>query len=254
MKLMRINHTKNFKHVYDVFYEKYALPALVVVLIGIIGVNFLLMSHAATPALSVEPETGTLSGNAALVTDAAASGTRAVQFKNVQLPPPPPPISGSPSWNPHVSCTAVVTTIQAVLGSQKGPLGGATFAGGGFTPGVPDRRSTAQPCSVSGKPVFVEMHGLTMGACTHIGNDGDWSCELRDPSTAAPPNCDPMKCMHIEIDGNMIAKGWGPSFPPGGKLLDVQGFVFWDPGHTDAAFHHYSGWELHSFTAWRLSQ
>jgi hypothetical protein len=29
--------------------------------------------------------------------------------------------------------------------------------------------------------------------------------------------------------------------------------VFWDPDHTTAAFHHHSGWELHTFTAWRLA-
>jgi hypothetical protein len=263
MKLKLTGTHRNAKPAYGQLYDKFTLPALIIVLTVIVGINFLLLSHAAAPAISAETENGTIAGTAVLVTDATASNGKAVQFKAAPLPPPPPPVtppppppSGggtSPSWNPHVSCLAVVTTLSTLLGTQKSSLGGATFAGGGFQPGVPDRRSTAQPCTVNGKPVFVEMHRLTMGACLHIGADGDWSCELRDPSTPAPPNADPMKAMHIEIDGNMIAKGWGPSFPPGGKLLDVQGFVFWDPGHTTATFHHYSGWELHSFTAWRLS-
>jgi hypothetical protein len=37
-------------------------------------------------------------------------------------------------------------------------------------------------------------------------------------------------------------------------LINVQGFVFWDPGHTGAAWHHYSGWEIHSLTGWRRSK
>jgi hypothetical protein len=233
---------------YSELSERLLIPLLSVALTAIVGINLMLLSRASTPSISLQPEVGVLSAPAQNVTDTTASGGRAVRFAA-------PQIGGgtSPSWNPHISCKAVVTTISTLLGTQRSALGGATYAGGGFKPGVPDRRSTAQPCSVGGQPVFVEMHRLTMGACAHIGADGDWSCELRDPSTPAPPNADPLKAMHIEIDGNMRAKGWGPTYPPGGKLVDVQGFVFWDPGHTDAAFHHYSGWELHSFTAWRLS-
>jgi hypothetical protein len=37
-------------------------------------------------------------------------------------------------------------------------------------------------------------------------------------------------------------------------LFDVQGFVYWDPGHVTARWHSFSGWELHPFTAWRLHQ
>jgi hypothetical protein len=246
---MKLKLTGRDHHLHAKQYEKYLLPFLVSVLIAILGINLLLLTRAATPAVASEPENGTRVGNVTLITDTTASAGRSVQFKANTLPPE----GTSPSWNPHVNCRAVVTTIQTLLGTQRSAQGGATYAGGGFQPGVPDRRSTAQPCTVGGRPVFVEMHRLTMGACEHIGADGDWSCELRDPSTPAPPNADPLKSMHIEIDGNMRAKGWGPTYPPGGKLVDVQGFVFWDPGHTTAAFHHYSGWELHSFTAWRLS-
>jgi len=156
------------------------------------------------------------------------------------------------SWNSHVPCVPVITTLSVVLGTQKSPEGGATFAGGGFTPGIPDKRSTTPPCSVSGKPTLVELHKVTVGACSKINRDGDWSCRLKDPSIPASVPAD-FRAIHIEIDGNFRAKGWAPKTPPGGKLIDVQGFVYWDPNHTKAAFHHHSGWELHSFTAWRLA-
>jgi hypothetical protein len=41
--------------------------------------------------------------------------------------------------------------------------------------------------------------------------------------------------------------------PPGGDIR-IQGFVFWDPGHTGEGWHNHSGWEIHSFTAWRPAQ
>src|SRR5207247_90044 len=60
----------------------------------------------------------------------------------------------------------------------------------------------------------------------------------------------------IEFDQDWMAKGYcGPGHSPcdndtitqyfstGSISLDVQGFVYWDSGH----------WELHPFTAWKLS-
>lgn len=159
--------------------------------------------------------------------------------------------TGTASWNPHVSCTATVTTLARILGTQTSAQGGATYAGGGFKPGIPDRRSFTPPCSVSGVPTFVELRNVTLGACQKINNDGDWTCGLTDPNVPAsvPTN---LKKIHIETGTNFRAAG-GWSVPPGGKRIDVQGFVFWDPGHTTADWHMNSGWEIHNFTAWRLT-
>ncbi|TMI18094.1 hypothetical protein E6H33_01400 [Candidatus Bathyarchaeota archaeon] len=52
-----------------------------------------------------------------------------------------------PSWNPAVSCTARLTTIEGVIGNQVNANGGSTYAGGGFQPGNPNKRSTSPPCS-----------------------------------------------------------------------------------------------------------
>src|ERR1700745_2299378 len=35
-------------------------------------------------------------------------------------------------------------------------------------------------------------------------------------------------------------------------LIDVQGFIYWDPDHANDPSHSYSGWELHPLTGWRL--
>ncbi len=168
-------------------------------------------------------------------------------------PRPAATLATSASWNRHVQCQAAVTTLAHVLGSQRSSLGGATFAGGGFKPGIPDRRSITPPCSVSGVPVFVELHRVKMGSCQKINKDGDWTCTVNDPSAPASTPAD-LNHIHIENDGNFRAAGWSQPDPPGGTLLDIQGFVFWDPDHTGAAWHNHSGWELHSFTAWRLAQ
>ena len=152
------------------------------------------------------------------------------------------------SWNPNVKCSATVTTLATVLGSQKSAQGGATFAGGGFRPGIPDRRSLTPPCAVDGRPTFVELRRVMVAPCDKINRDGDWTCTVRDP--ARPDGL--MNRMHIETDAKFRSRtGW--TQPPGKTLIDVQGFVFWDPGHTGSTWHNYSGWELHSFTAWRRS-
>src|SRR5205807_496933 len=66
-----------------------------------------------------------------------------------------------------------------------------------------------------------------------------------------------MHRIYGEIDGDWNASGTAPTAPPGsGQMVDVQGFVFWDPDPTafNAPTHNWSGWELHPFTAWRVSR
>ena len=64
------------------------------------------------------------------------------------------------SWNPHVRCKAVRTTIGTILGHQVSALGGATEAGGAFQPhlaGARDKRLLNPPCALRGVPTFVEI-------------------------------------------------------------------------------------------------
>jgi hypothetical protein len=151
------------------------------------------------------------------------------------------------SWNPNVRCRAVVTTLRRVLGNDRGASGGATFRGGGFKPGIPDRRALHPPCHVNHVPTYVQLNHVKVGSCSQINNDGDWTCGLTDPRLSGPED---MRRIHIETDRKFRQRdGW--SRPPGGDLIKIQGFVFWDPGHTSAAWHNHSGWEIHSFTAWR---
>jgi hypothetical protein len=151
------------------------------------------------------------------------------------------------SWNPHVRCRAVVTTLRHVLGTDVGPLGGATFDGGGFKPGIPDRRALRPPCKVEGIPTFVMLKHIRVGSCSQINADGDWTCTATDPRLGGSPD---MRRIHIETDQKFqVRTGW--SVPPGGTDIRIQGFVFWDPDHTDAGWHNHSGWEIHSFTAWK---
>jgi PKD repeat protein len=35
-------------------------------------------------------------------------------------------------------------------------------------------------------------------------------------------------------------------------VLDIQGFVFWDPGNLNQDWHSFNGWEIHPLTAWRI--
>ncbi len=89
--------------------------------------------------------------------------------------------------------------------------------------------------------------------CSKINSDGDRTCALIDPSMVGKLPAD-LNAIHVELDASFRAKGWAPKVPPGGTLVDIRGFVFWDPRHTTTAWHHHCGWEIHSFTAWRPAQ
>jgi hypothetical protein len=155
------------------------------------------------------------------------------------------------SWNPHVSCRATLTSVVRVLGSRRNRNGGATYRGGHFKPGIPDRQALHPPCRRAGVPTFVQLNRVILGKCTKINQDGDWTCNLTDPTVPRGRTPD-MSQIHVETDHKFRSRsGW--SLPPGGTLINIQGFVFWDPGHVTAAWHHFSGWEIHSLTAWRHS-
>ncbi len=166
-----------------------------------------------------------------------------------------------PSWNPAVTCTALLTSIEGVIGSQPNANGGATYGGGGFTPGIPNKRSTSPPCTVNGNTTFVEIHGIQMLTTTYTiedcaqypnGNFCDTTFNARDPKCT---NSDVYLCqMHMEIDQAWKSAGIAPQNPPvTTQLLDVQGFVFWDDRHLNNSWHSFSGWEIHPISAWRLS-
>ena len=81
-------------------------------------------------------------------------------------------------------------------------------------------------------------------------------------SSPTDPNC--YGRIHLEIDNNWKAAGYCGSgtacdnaalaskTSSYSTLIDVQGFIFWDPGHESDQWHSYSGWELHPLTAWRV--
>ena len=158
------------------------------------------------------------------------------------------------SWNPHTRCTPILTTIPRLIGSRQSPLGGASEASGLLQPhltGV-SRRALNLPCLLRGaRPTFAEIDGLQISADLGSPPDGDRVFNVTDPKRLDLP--EPMRTIHLEISGTWRAAGVAPStmIPPLGALVDVQGFFYWDPEHTDEQWHSFSGWELHPLAAWR---
>src|SRR5205807_838929 len=140
--------------------------------------------------------------------------------------------------------------------------GGAAYAGGGFLPGIPDKRSTSPPCTVNGNAMFVEIHGVelpsyTIEDCVPYPNGTfcDSTANILDPNCASS---DVYLCrIHVEIDQAWKSAGMAPQDPPStSQLFDIQGFVYWDPNNNDHfadQWHSYSGWEIHPLTAWRIA-
>jgi PKD repeat protein len=180
------------------------------------------------------------------------------------------------SWNPNVSCAASTTTFLNVTG----PSGGIAtpWQTSSTTGGVPNKRALSPPCTitnVNGKVVstLVQINGIYLphliyGDCSTSYNsvNGGGPYPDRNSDGKADTFCDDYgdihsvaggsTSIHIEFDQDWMAKGYcGPghspcdnntitqSFSSGSISLDVQGFVYWDAGH----------WELHPFTAWKLS-
>jgi hypothetical protein len=170
-------------------------------------------------------------------------------------PVPPPQNLDASLANPHVTCVPILWTIPAILGSRENANGGATETGGVFQPhlaGDDDRHLLDPPCSIQGESTLVELHGVYVQKFTPAG-DGDWTGNLVDPNR--PDITNPyMKTIHAEIDSTWISAGVAPMpAPSAGMTIDIRGFVYWDPGHLDASWHSFSGWELHPVTAWHVS-
>jgi hypothetical protein len=167
------------------------------------------------------------------------------------------PIEQLVSWNPFYKCKPVLTTIPFILGSQRDAAGGATEAGGGLQPhlrGSEDQHVLRPPCQIGATGTFVEIHDVVVSENAERSGDGDEVVNMSDPNR--PDISDVyMKTIHTEIDNTLITHHVAPPIQPRrGTHIDIQGFVFWDPAHTNADWHAFSGWEIHTLTAWRPSR
>ncbi len=164
------------------------------------------------------------------------------------------PNGGLVSWNPYYGCKPIFTTIPFLLGSRENARHGATESGGDRQPhlrGAKDKHLLNPPCAVRGTRTFVEIHDVVIAGKPERSADGDETVNMDDPNR--PDITDVyMKTIHTEIDHQLIAHNVAPHIqPPQGTHIDIQGFVFWDPANTDARWHSFSGWEIHTLTAWR---
>lgn len=158
------------------------------------------------------------------------------------------------SWNPAYTCKPLLTTIPFILGSKENALHGASEEGGGLQPhlrGQNDQHLLDPPCSVGGTGTFVEIHDIVVTEEPERSEDGDETANMFDPNRSGIANLN-MKTIGTEIDNQLIGHRVAPETqPPKGMHVDIQGFVFWDPAHTTEDWHAFSGWEIHSLTAWR---
>ncbi|HEX9613198.1 MAG TPA: WD40 repeat domain-containing protein [Candidatus Bathyarchaeia archaeon] len=160
-------------------------------------------------------------------------------------------------------------------------------------PTPPGWASPGPSCTVTNsngiKSVFVEIDGIersslttedsatsydaTNGGTSHQ-TTSDTTTNLIDPAivpnydTSCTSPSDPT-CygrIHGEIDHDWKAAGYcgsgtacddialGSQTSRASTKIDVQGFIYWDPGRETSQGHNYNGWEIHPLTGWRLHQ
>src|SRR5947199_4514779 len=185
--------------------------------------------------------------------------------------------SGLTSWNPHVSCSADLVPIRDVLGPAypTQTVNGSRYQTNSTAGGIPQERALSPPCTITNKTgtvlsSFVQINGVSLyGYGVKTTDCSQWYSK-QNGGGRYPGNhtvCTnggqvitigtTSGYLRIEIDRDWLGKGYcGVGVPfcdnatlaqqqsNGSISLDVQGFVFWEgPWH----------WELHPFTAWRLS-
>src|SRR6267378_2696505 len=153
--------------------------------------------------------------------------------------------------------------------------------------------SPGPPCTITNShgtvAMFVEIDGVkrvnlvnedctgTYDAVNGGGSNGGSYCDstfnFYDPAvvpnystsctSASDPTC--YGRIHSEIDHDWkAAKYCGASTTcddaalssqtTTSSLIDFQGFIYWDPGNLNQAWHSFSGWEIHPLTGWRVHQ
>jgi len=153
--------------------------------------------------------------------------------------------------------------------------------------------SPGPPCTITNShgivAMFVEIDGVkraslvnedctgTYDAVNGGGSNGGSYCDstfnFYDPgvvpnystscTSASDPSC--YGRIHSEIDHDWkAAKYCGASTTcddaalssqtTTSSLIDFQGFIYWDPGNLNQAWHSFSGWEIHPLTGWRVHQ
>ena len=162
-----------------------------------------------------------------------------------------------------------------------------------LTPGPtpPGWISPGPPCTIPNShgtiSVFVEIDGVkrespvnedcsgtydtSNGGGTNGGSFCDTTFNILDPAVVGSGSCSSSTdhtCygkIHSEIDRDWKAAHYCGSSTTcddgaitsqitSSTLIDVQGYVYWDPDHLTAQWHNFNGWELHPLTAWRVHQ
>ena len=130
----------------------------------------------------------------------------------------------------NFSASAPSTQFKTINGGTTYPNGAQSDSSFNIlTPGY----GTASTNCQSGNATAECMHSLS------VTIDKDWKgASYCGPYTA----CDDTSDYNGLVNRTQAYK----------SLIDVQGFVFWNPALNNSS-HNFSGWELHPFTAWRES-
>ena len=153
-------------------------------------------------------------------------------------------ISNVPVYSPSICGAPVLTTTDTVIG-------GGTLSTGGYTPGIPDKRSLAPPCSVNGTGTYIRILNVTL---YNIANgQASQDCNPINSVTYCDSTADALSPgnshrLHVEIDQAWKASSIAPpDFPTNGSRIDLTGYAYWDSQPNELH------WEMHPVESWALA-
>lgn len=160
--------------------------------------------------------------------------------------------AGLQSWSASTGCRPVKTTIAKLVGSTTGPGGVPLEAGGRFQPhlrGPRQQHLLRPPCLIGGTPTFVEIDDVAISGAVLRAADGDVVTHALD--TGSRERNPYLRTLRVEIDATWLRAGAAiRDFPSQPARIDLQGFVYWNTGHSLSEPPEPSGWELHPVSAW----
>jgi mannan endo-1,4-beta-mannosidase len=194
-----------------------AIGLLVAVVVGIIGLSAMALSGAATFVVSLEAESGTLSGSAAKLSAPTGASGDAVNFGTTTPPTPTPPTPTPPTPGTGYKAGFVYRSGTKLMlnGSEYKFAGFNAFGITGCHSGTADSQATLESL----------FSGLKPGSMVRLWAFQNYGTTALDRAVAAAEKTNTKLMMSLEDGAGGCGRSIGASFYNGGYKTDYYNWI-----------------------------